>query len=100
MQDNRNFDLYGRMFKVGIVPTKGKLDGFRVQVTVFNKGYPNTVLTHTAMCGDEFTARTLMSSVKERRRLNLEHWNWHGVSNALPFACTSRFKTKPITLEI
>ncbi|UVN14378.1 hypothetical protein FBPa1_0023 [Pseudomonas phage vB_PaeP_FBPa1] len=95
-----NLNLTNRLFDIKLVPTKGKLTGFRVQVTLFNKGCPNTVLTHVVMCGDEYTAKSLKTAILQRRRLNLKHWHWTEVNKDLPGACTNRLKTKPFTLEI
>ncbi|QWT71761.1 hypothetical protein [Pseudomonas phage vB_Pae-PA14] len=100
MSTNHNLTLVGRLYTIKILPTKGKLTGFRVQVILINKGFPDTVLTHVVMCGDEYTARTLMSAIRHRRRLNLKHWYWVGVSKDIPTGCTNRLKTKPTTLEI
>lgn len=97
---NNNLNLAGRLFDIKVIPTKGKLNGFRVRVTLINLDCPNTVLTHIVMCGDAYTVKSLKGAILQRRRINLKYWHWTEVNQDLPYVCTNRFKTKPFTLEI
>ncbi|UNI72034.1 hypothetical protein [Pseudomonas phage vB_PaeP_TUMS_P10] len=96
------FSLDNQLFLIRVMPTKGKLEGYRICLTLI-KGKERQMLIHEQMFGRREDAMHVRSLITARRVLNLDHWVWAAKSNffgdELAHKPTARFRTKPIYLS-